>query len=144
MATNTNNVKKISMNISRTTVYVKSNPHLPSIFITLLMSFMFIHSVLMTHNISVEPNLAFALHWVRTGAREGRSKGRRSCYQSVAPGPKTDRTETAVQHRDRQSPKTNFPQTHWIILASSAAKGHHDSPDRFFLTQFIFLPFLYF
>lgn len=99
-------------------------------------------SVLMTHDVPVEPNLAFGLCWVRTGPRAGRSKGRWSCYQSVAPGPKTDRTETSVQHRDRHSPKTNFPQTHGILPVSSAAKGHRTSPDWFFLPQFIFLPFL--
>lgn len=29
--------------------------------------------------------------------QRGEERGRRSCYQSAAPGPKTDRTETSVQ-----------------------------------------------
>lgn len=55
--------------------------------------------------------------------QRGEEQGRRSCYQSAAPGSKTDRTETSVQHSQTLT-KTNFPQRHWTIVVSSSVKGH--------------------
>lgn len=86
---------------------------------------------------------SFQVLFGKDRAERGEERGRRSCYQSAAPGPKTDRTETSVQHRVRHSPKTNFPQRHWIVLVSSAVKGHCDSPDSlsFWLNSSFFLFF---
>lgn len=60
---------------------------------------------------------------IRFQVQRGEERGRRSCYQSAAPGPKTDRTETSVQHSQTLT-KTNFPLRHWTVVVSSSVKGH--------------------